>query len=313
MRIVFTSTITLIIVLVFSACSSESEFYKLETANYQPDEDVTAPVALDDIESECQNVNNPPYYITVGGKQFSKTLVELDLSGMLLTDEDVSQLRYMTSLTHLNLSANDITDLSPLADLTKLTHLHLNDNPISCIEPLSELHNMSFLNLSNTLVNDWAPVEHVAVVLGRQETETDCVIYGDLYFDGIALWRVFVEPFLDVLGEPEDESGAWFNFHGLSIMSTAPRGFENFENAVAIQVNIWPYGFRKLEVNGITLDNTETRADVVALLGTPYVSLCSLLGYRVFYPPREYRLFFDFISFDGEQYIAAIRVDYLFR
>lgn len=100
-----------------------------------------------------------PAYITIQGQHFSTSITELDLgwsrSGVsYLTNEDIIPLKYMTNLTTLCLSNNQITDLSPLANLTNLTNLRINFNQITDISPLASLTNLQELNVgSNQITN----------------------------------------------------------------------------------------------------------------------------------------------------------------
>ena len=100
----------------------------------------------------------PPGYIKVGGELFNTELTELDLSGRNLSDEDIIPLRYMTNLTHLYLSFNQISDLTPLAELTNLLGLSLSYNQISDLTPLVDLRNLSMLVLDENQISDLAPL-----------------------------------------------------------------------------------------------------------------------------------------------------------
>ena len=44
------------------------------------------------------------------------------------------------------------------------------------------------------------------------------IIIGDVFYKDIPISRLFLEPFVDVLGEPTDQHGAFSNYEGLSIM-----------------------------------------------------------------------------------------------
>ena len=59
---------------------------------------------------------------------------DLNLSGCDITD--LSEVRDLAHLTHLDLENNAIQDLSPLSDLINLTHLKLNNNLLTNIQPL---------------------------------------------------------------------------------------------------------------------------------------------------------------------------------
>ena len=57
---------------------------------------------------------------------------------------DLSGLSNLTSLEHLSLSGNQVTDISALRGLKNVRHLGLNFNTIVDISPLSELTSLQF-------------------------------------------------------------------------------------------------------------------------------------------------------------------------
>ena len=112
---------------------------------------------------------------------YSKSLTELTLSGMYLTEEDIASIRSMTNLAHLSLQYcsiegdhaplssltnltsldlryNNISDLTPLSALTNLKSLELGGNQISDLTPLSALTNLTNLNLQGNQISDIAPL-----------------------------------------------------------------------------------------------------------------------------------------------------------
>jgi Leucine-rich repeat (LRR) protein len=97
-------------------------------------------------------------YITIRGRQYNRTLTRLDLNNHNLRDEDIVYLRYMTDLTHLWLTGNQISDLSPLSGLTNLRELYLSNNQISDLTPLSGLTNLRILSLGRNQISDLAPL-----------------------------------------------------------------------------------------------------------------------------------------------------------
>ena len=56
--------------------------------------------------------------------------------------KDLSDLKYFTGLTELDISFNNINDLSPLAGLTKLETLVFNGTQVEDLSPLKDLVNM---------------------------------------------------------------------------------------------------------------------------------------------------------------------------
>jgi len=119
------------------------------------------------VKESSAAVMEHPAYITIGGGYYSTSLTELDLSNMDLRNEDIASLRYMTNLTVLFLSNNQISNITPLSTLTNLTELSLSSIQISDITPLSTLMNLDWLFLYNNQIRDWGPVRHVAQVAGR--------------------------------------------------------------------------------------------------------------------------------------------------
>jgi len=106
-------------------------------------------------------------FIEIKGEKYSTLLESLDLRDMRLQNKDIIPLKYMTSLTALNLAINQISDLTPLSGLTKITSLILFNNQISNLKPLSGIRNLKFLNLYANPIRDWSPVDYVPEVKGR--------------------------------------------------------------------------------------------------------------------------------------------------
>ena len=114
-------------------------------------------------ESQQQESQDAPDYITIRGEQFSIELTELDLNGMGLTDEEIAPLRYMTNLHTLHLgetqfSNNQISNISSLAGLTNLERLVLRNNLISDIAPLAGLTNLTWLDMQSNQISDITPL-----------------------------------------------------------------------------------------------------------------------------------------------------------
>ena len=71
---------------------------------------------------------------------------------------DLTGLEFATGLISLNLSYNIIVDITPLSGLTKLTSLDLSNNIISDITPLAGLTNLTSLELSVNAITDISPL-----------------------------------------------------------------------------------------------------------------------------------------------------------
>ena len=106
--------------------------------------------------------------VTIAGQEYSTAEMELDLSGMGLTDADLVNLGQMENLLSLNLLGNsEISDLTPLASLTKLESMTLpSPSAIQDLSPLSGLTNLRELDMSGdwgeatpfTEVKDFSPL-----------------------------------------------------------------------------------------------------------------------------------------------------------
>ena len=71
---------------------------------------------------------------------------------------DLTGLEFATGLIALDLSYNIISDITPLSGLIKLTSLDLSNNIIVDITPLSGLTNLTSLDLSNNIIVDITPL-----------------------------------------------------------------------------------------------------------------------------------------------------------
>ena len=80
------------------------------------------------------------------------TLTHLEVSDANISD--LTGLQFATNLTYLWLTGNAITDLSALCDLTNLRDLVLFSNAITDISALSNLTNLIHLNLNHNTVSD---------------------------------------------------------------------------------------------------------------------------------------------------------------
>jgi internalin A len=88
-----------------------------------------------------------------------QSLSELDLSDRQLSD--LTPLATFTQLTRLNLAKNQISDITPLESLTKLTELNLESNQISDLKPLQPLENLKNLNLRFNPIVDYTPLQYL--------------------------------------------------------------------------------------------------------------------------------------------------------
>ena len=95
--------------------------------------------------------------ITIQGTEYSTDLMQLELMGLGLTDEDILDLKYMINLRYLNLDNNDLTDLSPVSGLTDLEQINVNNNPdLTDLSPLSGLTELRTVNFQGCNVEDYS-------------------------------------------------------------------------------------------------------------------------------------------------------------
>ncbi len=89
---------------------------------------------------------------------------------------DITDIIYLNNLSYLQLSYNDITDITPLSHLTKLTFLHINGNNISNIQALENLENLVYLNIKGN------PIDELPY---NQQIINYFIFYGrTVYYDG---------------------------------------------------------------------------------------------------------------------------------
>lgn len=84
------------------------------------------------------------------------TLTSLDLSSSEISD--LNPLSGLSNLTYLCLRNNYISDLTPLSKLTNLTHLDLSGNRITDVSPLAKLKNLNKLYLNSNWIADLSPL-----------------------------------------------------------------------------------------------------------------------------------------------------------
>ena len=87
-------------------------------------------------------------------------LVELEIVGAYLSNEQLAALSGLTKLESLNLYENRITDLSPIARLTNLRTLDISANRITDLRlrPVIELPNLTALSAGDIGLTDLSPL-----------------------------------------------------------------------------------------------------------------------------------------------------------
>ena len=85
-------------------------------------------------------------------------LVELEIVGMTLSNEQLAALAGLTKLESLNLHENRISDLSPIVGLTNLRTLDISTNRISDLSPIAGLTNLRTLDIAANRISDLSPI-----------------------------------------------------------------------------------------------------------------------------------------------------------
>ena len=74
---------------------------------------------------------------------------------------DLTPLKDLTNLTHLDLRWNAVENLVPLRDLRNLTWLILERNVVENLDPLRDLRNLTYLNLQENKIIDISPLANL--------------------------------------------------------------------------------------------------------------------------------------------------------
>ena len=131
------------------------------------------------------------------------------------------------------------------------------------------------------------------------------VVLGDVLFNGIAISRLFIEPFADVLGSPLVSAWPFDIYEGLEIMGD--RGENVGLPNMAIMMWAWGRDLHLFELNGISLDMT--RSEIIDAFGplTGYPKDGSLT-YHILNPVADYMLTFHFEDWDDNTVLTSIRI-----
>ncbi len=110
-------------------------------------------------------------HVKIAGEMMPIDLVELDLSGRLLTNAQIQNLRHLKQLERLDLKNNYITDLSCLSGLTELKNICFDNNSIQDIEFARHMMKLQSISGENSEVTDISPL--------AGKTELVSVFFGD--------------------------------------------------------------------------------------------------------------------------------------
>ena len=108
--------------------------------------------ALPNCSIHCNNPVEVPVEITMGSVTFMSDVTELDLSGQNISD--LTPLMQCKALVRLNLKNNSISDLTPLMDLPELAWLSIWNNKVSDIRPLMGMTKLLYLDADANSIED---------------------------------------------------------------------------------------------------------------------------------------------------------------
>ncbi|MCM1328998.1 MAG: serine/threonine protein kinase, partial [Ruminococcus sp.] len=93
--------------------------------------------------------------VKIGGETYDVSMTgTLNIMGKKLTDSDIVNLKYMTNISELIISDNNITDLSAISGLTNLKKLTFHNNDVSDISFAKNLKNLTVFGAENNGIED---------------------------------------------------------------------------------------------------------------------------------------------------------------
>ena len=146
----------MLISILLAGCTSSQIAGMPETdavASPTTPEPTTKPVPISYATDTYISIRGEKYYV-----EECSWATTLTLSGLNLTSTDIEPLKYLTTLTRLDLSHNQISDISALYGLINLRHLYLSQNQINDISPLCGLIDLRHLDLSQNQISDISPL-----------------------------------------------------------------------------------------------------------------------------------------------------------
>lgn len=109
-------------------------------------------------------------------------LKSLSLWDTRITSESLFALAHLNQLQELGLDGTQITDLAPIAQLKGLLKLSLNDTPVSDLTPLKSLRGLLSLHMSGCLqLKDISPLTHLSQLLELALDETQVADISPIY------------------------------------------------------------------------------------------------------------------------------------
>lgn len=117
--------------------------------NYQTD-------ALQTTDAETEQQSGK---VQIGSDFYDVNMIgTLDLKGKGLKDGDIENLKYMTKVSEINLSNNQLTDLSPVSELKALQKLTFHNNNVSDISFVKSLGSLTVFGAGNNGISDISPL-----------------------------------------------------------------------------------------------------------------------------------------------------------
>ena len=120
------------------------------------------------------------YYITDYEEKKLSSVTSLDWTGFKIVKLPNS-LRWLTSLTTLDLSYTPIKDIRMLSNLKSLTSISLKWTPVKNIQALSKMPSLTNLELTGVSVWDIRPLSNLTSLSNLYLNETkvyECVFHG---------------------------------------------------------------------------------------------------------------------------------------
>ena len=120
------------------------------------------------------NLSKSPYDTSIADLAAVATLTNLkslDLKGNEISD--LTPLRGLIYLEHLNLESNKVIELKPIASLSRLESLNIKNNKISDVSALANLGSLRSLVLNCTMIEDLRPLVSLSNLTHLEAVHTD--------------------------------------------------------------------------------------------------------------------------------------------
>lgn len=155
--------IALIIALIIILSGSDSDSSSNSGGESGGDISSSEPPAENGSESgSTAPVSSVPETITIAGTTYRTDMTgTLDLTGLGLSDSDINDLKYMTKLSEIILSDNNLASPTVLGELTNLEKLTLHNNSLLSIDFVSNLTELEVFGAGNNAISDLSPLANL--------------------------------------------------------------------------------------------------------------------------------------------------------